>query len=142
MHQIKSASAEDIDKLIPALLQLRPHRSPSELRSMLLALFKEEFKIIYIGDDRLAWSLLGFRIFNCLWSGKTLYIDDLVTLSAHSKKGYAGSLFQWIKQHAKENHCDHIALNSGFNRRDAYRFYLNQGLFVESLHFGRRMIEL
>jgi GNAT superfamily N-acetyltransferase len=142
MHQIRKASAEDIDRLIPALLQLRPHRSASELRAMLLTLFKEDFKIIYIGDDHLAWSLLGFRIFTCLWSGKTLYIDDLVTMSEYTKKGYAGELFQWIKKFAKENHCDHIALNSGFNRREAYRFYLNQGLYVESLHFGRRMSEL
>lgn len=142
MHHIRTATADDIDKLIPALLQLRPHRSASELRSMLLALFREDFNIIYIGDDNLAWSLLGFRIFNCLWSGKTLYIDDLITMSTHTKKGYAGELFGWIKKYAKDNHCDHIALNSGFNRREAYRFYLNQGLFVESLHFGRKIVEL
>src|SRR6516162_8015892 len=115
MHHIRTATAEDIDKLIPALLQLRPHRSASELRSMLLALFKEDFNIIYIGDNNLAWSLLGFRSFNCLWSGKTLYVDDLVTLSTHTKKGYASELFAWIKKYAKDNHCDHIALNSGFN---------------------------
>jgi len=51
-------------------------------------------------------------------------------------------LFQWTKQYAKENNCDHFSLNSGFQRRDAYRFYLNQGLFVESLHFARKVDEL
>ena len=139
MYPIKSATSEDTDKLLPALLELRPHRSGSEIRSMLLTLFKEDYQIIYIGDDNLAWSVLGFRIFNCLWSGKTLFIDDLVTLSTHTKKGYAGLLFDWIKVFAKENHCEHLALNSGFNRREAYKFYLNKGLFVESLHFGRKM---
>ena len=83
MNLIRTANADDIDKLIPALLELRPHRSAAEIRSMLLSLFKEDFKVIYIGDDSLAWSVMGFRIFNCLWSGKTLFIDDLVTMSAH-----------------------------------------------------------
>ena len=77
-----------------------------------------------------------------MYSGKTLYIDDLSTLSEYQKQGYASTLFQWIKVFAKEQQCAHLSLDSGFQRRDAYRFYLNQGLFVESMHFGRKVVEL
>ncbi len=142
MPSVQLALENDIEKLIPAYRELRPHRSEKEIRNMIPLLFKENFSIIYLGDDQLAWALLGFRIFNCLWSGKTLYVDDLVTLSSHTKQGYAGQLFDWIKEYAKENQCDHLALNSGFQRHEAYRFYLNRGLFVESMHFGRKVAEL
>jgi GNAT superfamily N-acetyltransferase len=109
---------------------------------MLPPLFKESFSIIHIGNEQLAWAVLGFRIFDCLWSGKTLYIEDLVTLPSHTKRGFATQLFDWIIEYAKQMQCDHLALNSGFQRRDAYRFYLNQGLFIESMHFGRKVNEL
>lgn len=142
MPSVHLASEHDIEKLIPAYRELRPHRTEQDIRAMLPHLFNENFSIIYLGNDQIAWALLGFRIFNCLWSGKTLYIDDLVTLSSHTHKGYAAKLFDWIKNYAKEHQCDHLALNSGFQRREAYRFYLNQGLFVESMHFGRKVAEL
>ena len=72
----------------------------------------------------------------------TLYIDDLITNSNYRKRGYAGRLLDWIIEHAKEYEYDHISLDSGFTRRSAYRLYLNKGLQVEALHFGRKINEL
>jgi len=140
--EIKIAASEDIEKIIPAFKELRPHRTEDDLRILFPILFNEGYKVAFIGNEELAYSVIGFRILTFLWSGKTLYVDDLSTLSGFKKNGYAGQLFQWTKQYAKENNCDHFSLNSGFQRRDAYRFYLNQGLFVESLHFARKVDEL
>lgn len=136
------ATIDDIPKLIPAFKELRPHRSEAEIESMLPTLFREGYQVAFIGDEQMAYSVLGFRILTFLFSGKTLYIDDLSTVSAYRKHGHAALLFEWIKQYARQNECEHFSLDSGFQRRDAYRFYLNQGLFVESLHFGRRVEEL
>jgi hypothetical protein len=121
---------------------LRPHRTEDELRRLFSIAFQEGYKVAYIGTDTLALSVLGFRIQTFIFSGRTLKVDDLATLSSETNKGYAGKLFQWIKAYAKTEQCDHINLDSGFQRHDAYRFYLNQGLHVESLHFGRKVSEL
>lgn len=137
--EIKIATSEDIEKIIPAFKELRPHRTEDDLRKLFPILFKEGYKVAFVGDEELAYAVVGFRIFTCLWSGKTLIVDDLSTLHDFTKKGYAGKLFQWAKQYAKDNHCDHFSLNSGFQRTDAHRFYLNHGLFVESLHFARKV---
>jgi GNAT superfamily N-acetyltransferase len=136
------ATVDDIPKLIPAFRDLRPHRSEAELASMLPTLFREGYQVAFVGDEQMAYSVLGFRILTFLFSGKTLYIDDLSTANDHRKHGYAALLFEWAKEYARRNDCEHFSLDSGFQRRDAYRFYLNQGLFVESLHFGRRVEEL
>jgi GNAT superfamily N-acetyltransferase len=136
------ATNDDIPKLIPAFRDLRPHRSEAEIASMLPTLFHEGYQVAFVGDEQLAYSVIGFRIMTFLFSGKTLYIDDLSTASDYRKHGYAALLFEWTKEYARQNHCEHFSLDSGFQRRDAYRFYLNQGLFVESLHFGRRVEEL
>ena len=140
--KIKQATESDINKLIPALRELRPHRTEQELRKMLPVLFNEGFKMIYIGDDSRAFAVAGYRTLNFLFSGKTLYLDDLITHSEHTKKGYAGRLLDWLKKYAKENRYDHFSLDSGFQRKDAYRLYLNKGLEVESLHFARKVNQL
>lgn len=133
------ATTADIDKLIPALLELRPHLTPTRLRTMLPQLFVEGYEAIYVGDDKLAYSVAGFRTLNFLFSGKTLYIDDLATHSAHRKKGYAALLMDYLKKYAKENGYDNLSLDSGFQRKDAHRLYLNCGLEVASLHFSREV---
>lgn len=139
---IKFATTDDIGKILPVFKELRPHRSEDEIRKLFPILLSEGYTVAFIGDEELAYSIIGFRIFNCIWSGKTLIVDDLSTLTSFKKNGYACLLFQWVKQYARDNNCEHLSLNSGFQRTDAYRFYLNQGLFVESLHFGRKVKEL
>lgn len=140
--EIMIASLTDIDKLLPAFKELRPHRTEDEIRQLFSIAFQEGYKVAYIGDATLAYSVLGFRPMTTLFSGHMLYIDDLITLSDYKKKGYAGSLFEWIKKYAKENNYEYLALNSGFQRQDAYRFYLNQGLVMDSIRFRQKVSDL
>jgi len=139
---IRIATTNEVEKILPVFKELRPHRTEEQLRQLFAIAFQEGYKVAYIGTDQLAFSVLGFRIETCIFSGKTLKVDDLATLSSEKNKGYAGRLFQWVKEYAKKEDCEHINLDSGFHRRDAYKFYLNQGLYVESLHFGRKVSEL
>ena len=139
---IQKADPSHLDLLIPALLELRPHRTADELKKMLVKQFNEGYEVIFIGDDTMAHAVAGYRTIHFLYSGKTLYIDDLVTHSAHHRKGYAGALLDWLKDFVKENGYDHLSLDSGFHRKDAYRLYLNKGLEVSSLHFGKNVRSL
>ena len=141
MTIIKIATNDDIEKLIPLFKELRPHRTDDDFRKLFPLLFKEGYHVAYLGNDQVAYAVIGFKIMTFLFSGKTLYVDDLSTLNGHQKKGYGGQLFQWAKKYAKDHHCDHFSLDSGLTRRDAHRLYPNQGLFVESLHFGRKVEE-
>lgn len=139
---IREAGLADIPLLIPALKILRPHLGDRDFYTMIPALFAEGYRIIFIGDDHLAYSVAGYRTLNFLYSGKTLYIDDLVTLPDQLKKGYASHLIDWLKTYAKGNGYDHFSLDSGFQRKTAHRLYLNAGLEMEGFHFGRRVIDL
>ena len=141
-QDIRIATTKEIEKIIPVFKELRPHKTEDELRQLFPIAFQEGYKVAYIGTDQLAFSIIGFRIQTVIFSGKTLKVDDLATLSSQKNKGYAKSLFQWVKEYAKKENCEHINLDSGFHRHDAYKFYLNQGLYVESLHFGRKVAEL
>lgn len=140
--EIQIARLEDIDLLLPTILELRPHLTRETFGEMFIKQQNEGYQIIFVGDDVMAFALAGFRSIHTFFSGKTLYIDDLVTHSSHKRNGYAGLLMDWIKNYARENQYDHLSLDSGFQRKDAHRLYLNKGLEVESLHFGRKVADL
>lgn len=139
---ITIATLEDLDKIIPTMMELRPHRSVDELRNMMIAQLNDGFQLVYVGDEQLAYAVAGFRTLDFLFSGKTLYVDDLVTHSQHRKKGYAGMLMKWMIQYAKENGYDHFSLDSGHQRKDAHRLYLNHGLDITAHHFGKDVKDL
>lgn len=140
--QIQIATPDDIDILWPTLFELRPNLKRESFKETFIKQLNEGYQLIYIGNESLAYAIAGFRTINTFFSGKTLYIDDLITNSNHLRNGYAGQLLDWLKNFAKENNYDHISLDSGFQRKDAYRLYLNKGFEVASLHFGRRVSDL
>lgn len=140
--EVKIATLADIERLTPTILELRPHLKPEDIRKMLPVLLQENYQIIFVGDEKLAFSLAGFRTLNLFYSGKTLYIDDLVTHPLHRKKGYGEKLLNWLKEYARENNYDHFSLDSGFQRKDAHRLYLNVGLEMEAFHIGRKVADL
>lgn len=140
--EIRIATPKDADKLIPVLIELRPHRTPDQLREMIVSQMTDGFQIVYAGDDSHAFAVAGFRTLHMLFSGKTLYVDDLVTHPGHRKKGYAGMLMKWMIQYAKDNGYDHFSLDSGHQRKDAHRLYLNHGLDITAHHFGKDVKDL
>ena len=140
--QIQLAKAEDTEILWPTIVELRPNLKRETFRETFLRQLNEGYQLIFIGDDKLAFAIAGFRTLNIFFSGKTLYIDDLITNSNYKRLGYAGQLLDWLKDYAKDNNYDHLSLDSGFQRKDAHRLYLNKGLEVASLHFGRKVAEL
>jgi len=140
--EVLSATENDVNILLPALLELRPHLSEVSFRETFAKQISEGYQLIYIGDSKMAYAIAGFRTLHFLFSGKTLYIDDLITHSAHRRKGYAGRLLDWIITYAGKNDYRHLSLDSGIQRKDAHRLYLNKGLEVESLHFGRKVSEI
>ena len=47
-----------------------------------------------------------------------------------------GALLDWLVQHAQENHCCGLHLDSGYARHAAHRLYLNKGLQLNCHHFA------
>ncbi len=84
-------------------------------------------------------SAAGFRIHECLAWGRLLYIDDLITDEAARKRGGAGRLFRWLIEYARDHGCAQLHLDSGFQRYDAHRFYLNQKMRISCHHFEMRL---
>ncbi|OXA43627.1 uncharacterized N-acetyltransferase YhdJ [Folsomia candida] len=137
----EATSPQEIAACWPVIQVLRPHVVESTLVDRVTQQQKEEgYRLLYIRQDDLGvCAILGFRVLNFLWSGKTMYIDDFCTLPSTRGKGYGGALLDRAAEIAKELDCEGVSLDSGYTRNDAHRLYLNKKFQLASHHFHRNL---
>ncbi|SFE03795.1 GNAT family N-acetyltransferase [Spirosoma endophyticum] len=145
MTVVIAQSDADIERCLPAMLALRPHLTPEKaLEQIRFQQANENFVLAFVevmrhADDSSepAPAVVGYRYMTLLYSGKTLYIDDLSTLPSARGKGYASTLLDFVIDQARQKGCQCVSLDSGQNpaRYDAHRLYLNKRFNIASHHF-------
>ncbi|HVI47771.1 MAG TPA: GNAT family N-acetyltransferase [Chitinophaga sp.] len=121
-----------------AIFALRPHLQPENLLPQLKEMQEQGYRIVYLTADEdpsKVVAIAGFRYMHTLHAGKTIYIDDLSTLSEYRGKGYASLLLYHIKERAREEGLQAVQLDSGHARHTAHRLYLQQGYHISAHHF-------
>ena len=134
-----ATTPEQIGRCSSVMRELRPHIKAIDFAARVLKQQKEGYQLAYLELDQVVRSVAGFRIFDLLFSGRTLYIDDLVTHDSDRSRGFGAALFDWLVEYAKENGCAHLTLDSGVQRFAAHRFYLNRGMDITSHHFDLKL---
>lgn len=140
MSEIKYAiTDEEINFCWEVVRALRPHLEQRNYLSLVRSMMQEGYQMIYIGIDSQAVAFAGFRSMQMLYSGKIIYIDDLSTLPEHRGKGYAGLLLDFIHKLAADTGKKAVHLDSGYQRNEAHRLYLNNGYKLASHHFVKEL---
>jgi GNAT superfamily N-acetyltransferase len=80
-------------------------------------------------------AIAGYRFMEMLFSGKSLYIDDLNTDETLRSRGHGKMLMDWLKREAKQRGCVQLQLDSGVQREQTHRFYFREGLTINCYHF-------
>jgi GNAT superfamily N-acetyltransferase len=132
--QIATMSSE-IDRCFPVMRQLRPALIAEEFVGRIQTQQAEGYQLAFLESDGTIVSVAGFRVQNLLWSGKTLYVDDLVTDEGSRSKGHGESMLTWLIALAKEAGCTTFMLDSGTHRHEAHAFYFRHGLRICDFHF-------
>jgi len=132
------AGSCDWARAYPVMAQLRPHLTLEAFLEQVERQTHEGYAIAYVEDEGQVRAVAGFRVQNMLAHGQFLYVDDLVTDSAHRSKGYGDILFDWLTEFANFQNCVGIELDSGVQRFDAHRFYLRRRMSISSHHFRLR----
>lgn len=135
---LEAQSDQQILKCFELLKLLRPHLEQEEFTQRISHQQKEGYTLIFISDEEGIQSVAGYRINHFLAWGKTLYVDDLIT-SPHARgTGFGTHLIKWLMGEAKKQGCDSIHLDTGIDRHDAHRLYLNLGLEIDCLHLSMK----
>lgn len=138
MNRIFLAETDaQIAACFPVLLQLRPHLLEADFVSRVRHMHTEGFCLAAHTDDTgTVRCVAGFRLMDLLFSGRTLYVDDLVTDSTCRSRGYGDRMIDWLTAHARTQGCMELTLDSGTQRVDAHRFYLRKRMKIAAFHFA------
>jgi GNAT superfamily N-acetyltransferase len=140
--EIHEASTDaDIARVYSVMRELRPHiTSEVEFVERVKRQMREGgYRLIAVGDDAEPVAAAGFRFTEYLYSGKVLYVDDLICLESHRGKGFAEALMRWMEDLARAEGCAGFHLDSGTHRLAAHRFYHRLKLAITSFHFAKKL---
>jgi len=127
---------EEIRRCYPVMRELRTHLAhEKEFTDRVAVQQKQGYHLAFLESDGEVCAVAGYRFLDSLFSGKNLYVDDLVTRDADRSRGYGGKLLDWLADEARANNCKTLELDSGVQRFDAHRFYFSKRMSISSYHF-------
>ncbi len=138
--EVKLAESDgDIARCFAVMKQLRQSLTRDEFASLVATQSREGYRIAFVEVGSQVVAVAGFRIYNMLFSGKTLYVDDLVTDEARRSQRFGETLLRWLIGLARESGCVTFSLDSGVQRFRAHRFYFAQAMHISSYHFELKL---
>jgi GNAT superfamily N-acetyltransferase len=133
-------TAREIQKCHAVMRELRPKFERAEdFVAQVRRQQKQGYQIAFVEDDDKVRAVAGYRYLESLFSGKFLYLDDLVTRGEDRSRGFGGDLLDWLFDAAVARGCARLELDSGVQRADAHRFYFSKRMAITSFHFGRSL---
>lgn len=135
MHILLAETDADIARCFPVMQQLRPHLVAADFVARVRRMQRESFHLALVEDEGAVRAVAGYRFQDKLFSGKNLYVDDLVTDSTQRSRGHGRALLAWLIAQARAHGCDNFELDSGVQRFEAHRFYFRERMHISSYHF-------
>ncbi|MEY2531380.1 MAG: hypothetical protein QOI96_1465 [Verrucomicrobiota bacterium] len=132
-----ATTPEEIQRCYSVMRELRPHfEDPGKFVERVTRQQRDGYLIAFLEAENQVRAVAGYRFLESLFSGKFLYVDDLVTRAQDRSRGFGGKLFDWLVEQARQQGCDNLELDSGVQRCDAHRFYLVKRMKIASYHFS------
>jgi GNAT superfamily N-acetyltransferase len=134
-----ASSDRQILECFPVLNQLRPHLQLAEFLAQVQRQQQFGYQLAFSEQDQRVVAVAGFSLGECLAWGKFMYVYDLVVAEEMRSQGYGQQLLEWLIEFAKSHDYQQLHLDSGVQRYDAHRFYLQQQMAITSHHFSLKL---
>lgn len=141
-YEVKQLDVEDGQALgacFSVFNFLRPHLSEARFIEQVREQARQGYKVAYIQSEGEIIAAAGYRVATFLAWGRVLYVDDLITHPEKKRAGLGGALLDWLLEHGKQLDCDEVHLDTGHQRHDAHRLYLNKGFALSSYHMSVKL---
>jgi len=125
----------EVSACYPVMRELRPHIAEDQFLSRVRSQEKTGYQLAFVEQLDGVVAVAGFRVGENLAWGRSLYVDDLVTLPSNRSNGFGSSMLAWLRAFAVKAGCVQMHLDSGLQRKDAHRFYEREGMSMASFHF-------
>jgi GNAT superfamily N-acetyltransferase len=138
---VLATGLEQIRRCARVLRELRTALTEEEIVERVQQQMRHGYRLVCIQTAEYVQSVAGYRLMQNLHYGAFLYVDDLVTRADCKRNGFAGQLFDWLLEQARDQGCSALVLDSGVQRFEAHRFYLKNRMDITAHHFVRNVRE-
>ena len=129
-----------IARCYEVMRELRPHFTDrNKFVERVRRQQRDGYQLAFVEAGERIRAVAGYRFLESLYSGRFMYVDDLVTRARDRSAGYGGKLLDWLAEEARKNRCDNLELDSGVQRFDAHRFYFTKRMKISSYHFALKL---
>jgi GNAT superfamily N-acetyltransferase len=127
------------EQALAVLTQLRPDLDEAKWAAVRTDPIGARPCFTVVAEDGVVSAVAGWRLMAMTHTGRTLYVDDLVTDAAVRSRGDGSLLLGHLRERAEQLGASVLALDSGVQRFDAHRFYLRERMSITSHHFARNV---
>src|SRR5882672_8234549 len=101
-----ATTPEQIRRCHPVMRELRPlFQEPEQFVERVLRQHREDYRLAFLESEGEVCAVAGYRFLESLFSGKFLYVDDLITHERNRSCGFGGQLLDWLIEQAHEHGC-------------------------------------
>ena len=136
---IKEVDDDGLAAVFPVIAQLRPHFCLEKYVTLVKEMKTQGYRAICLYEEGAAVAYAGFVVLQNLYYGRHIWIYDLVTDEARQGRGFGKILLSGIERWGKDNRLENVALQSGFVREGAHRFYESMGYVKPSAVFRKEL---
>src|ERR1700732_792680 len=116
-----ASTPEAIRRCHPVMRELRTHLHNAErFVERVQRQQKGGYLLAFLESEGEVRAVAGYRYLESLFSGKFLYVDDLVTRAADRSLGFGGQLFDWLVEPARGPGGGEVELGLGVQRFGGY----------------------
>ncbi len=132
---------DDLDeKVFEVVKQLRPHLDFKEFKQLVaLAHAADGYRLVVAEKKGEVQGVMGYRILHDLVRGSHLYIDDLVTATAHRGRGVGAELLKFAEAEARRLGFTTLRLCAAIDNEGAQRFYQREGWDARATAFTKKV---
>lgn len=120
---LELTKSDQFEAAFPLMNQLRLDLTLDSFLELLGQMTNDGYRLFALFAHNQIVALAGVSLRTNFYSGRHVYIYDLVTDASKRSLGYGESLLEFVHVWAKENGAQYVALESGIQRTDAHRFY-------------------
>jgi GNAT superfamily N-acetyltransferase len=119
--------------------QLRP-QLPSDYAAKMARVFAGGGRMLIAKSGEQVFGVAVWRATENTFSGRYLYVDDLVTDADTRSRGVGKALLARCEAIARELSCADLVLDSGVQREQAHKFYFREGLTISAFNFKKPLL--
>src|SRR6266404_7000576 len=99
-----ASTPEEIRRCHSVMRELRPlFQETEEFVDRVLRQQKEGYQLAFLESESEVCAVAGYRFLESLFSGKFLYVDDLVARESDRSRGFGGELLDWLIEQARDH---------------------------------------